>query len=217
MAFYSQLGDASIEKCLEHYLTTKYLGLKKNDVIIDLGASSSPFTDILYKHGYTNTYKQDLLFKHGIHGNQIGGNAGNMSIPANFANVMTLHCAFECFQGNSDIETIQEAERVLKNGGRLGIIPLYLDSTYFIKTGYACDRSKIDFDNKAKIVFRDDRFIEEPFSRHYSPESFFERIIKNIKKSKFKIVYFTNLEEIRCAYPDQKIYCNFLFIMTKTK
>jgi SAM-dependent methyltransferase len=134
VSYYDKLGDVKIEKLLEHYLTSKHLDAGRG-VYIDIAASGSPFSDAVGQHTGCKAYCQDLVFEKGIHGNRIGGDAGEMPVPDDFADVMALHCAFECFQGDADIRFVKEAGRVLKNGGRFGIIPLYLDDIYFVKTG----------------------------------------------------------------------------------
>jgi len=215
-AFYENWGDVKIEKLLEHYLTSKYLNVDSNMIYIDIAAASSPFSTILDRHlnggGY---YCLDLSFEKGIHGNKIGSDAGNMPLEDNSADVMALHCAFECFQGDSDICFVKEADRVLKYGGRFGIIPLYVDNTYFVMTGPKCDKRKISVEPEAKCIWRDDNYDREPFSRHYSPESFKTRIIDNISGMVAEIIYFVNLDELRKNYDGSRIYCSFMFKATK--
>ena len=205
-------GDVKIEKPLEHYLTMKYLEIKSEDVFIDVAAASSPWAKLLRKkYGCRRAYRQDLIYEDDINGFDIGGNAGNMPLPDGFADVLTLHCAYECFQGNSDIEFAKEAGRVLKNSGRLGIVPLYLDSVYFVKSGPKADRRFINVEEEAKCIWRDDDYLSEPFSRHYSPESFMERVVNNLEGLKGEIIHFTNLSELEGHFKGQRIYCHFMF------
>ncbi|NMC36110.1 methyltransferase domain-containing protein [Candidatus Beckwithbacteria bacterium] len=212
--FYDVVGHFKIEKILEHYISMKYLNIKKSDLIIDVAASSSPFAKILHQKKY-NAYSQDLIYQTGIHNRMIGGSAGNLPLKNDSVDVMTLHCAFECFQGDSDINVIKEAQRVLKQRGRIGIIPLYLDEVYFVKTGPMSNKTKIKIEKNVRLIWRDDEFQKEPFSRHYSPHAFKYRILQNIKKLKYKIIFFENLNEIKKQFPDQKIYCHFLFKAVK--
>ena len=215
MDFYKDYKDVSIEKPLEHYLTMKYLNISKKDIYIDIAACASPFAEIVEKNVGSKSFIQDLIFKKGINGNKIGGDAGDMPVPDNFADVMTLHCAYECFRGDSDIRFIKEAGRVLKTGGRLGIVPLYIDDVYFVKTGPKCDKRKIKVESEARWIWRDDQYDSGPFSRHYSPESFKNRIIDNIVGMNCELLFFTNLDELSDRYEGQKIYCNFMFRVLK--
>ena len=208
---YTNHGDVKIEKLLEHYRTTHYLNLEEAKTYIDVAAAASPFAGIISKYTNCKGYSQDLIFEQGIHGKKIGGDAGDMPVPDNFADVMTLHCAYECFQGDSDIRFIKEADRVLSNDGRLGIIPLYMDDVYFVKTGPKYDKRKVSVEPEARWIWRDDEYKAEPFSRHYSPESFKSRIIDNIINMNYEILYFTNLYELIKKYSGQRIYCHFMF------
>jgi SAM-dependent methyltransferase len=213
--YYNKKGDVGIEKTLEHYLTMKFLGISSADICIDVAAASSPFADIISSHLNNKTYRQDLVYSPEIVGNQIGGDAGCMPVPDKFADVLTLHCAYECFQGDSDIRFIREAARVLKSKGRLGIVPLYVDNVYFVKTGPRYDRRKINVEKDARWIWRDDNYDKEPFSRHYSPEAFKERIIDNIVDLKYEILHVANIEELHEQFNGQRIYCNFIFKATK--
>lgn len=213
--YYRSLNDVYIEKVLEHYLTMRFLDIKKKDTLIDIAALGSPYAKIVKKRLGNKSYSQDLIYEKGINKDKIGGDAGSMPLSDYFADVLTLHCAYECFQGDSDINFIREAQRVLSNKGRLGIVPLYVDDVYFIMTGPKYDKRKINVEKEARWIWRDDNGQSQPFSRHYNPESFKERIINNISNMKYKIVNFTNINELEKYYNNQRIYCNFMFICGK--
>jgi hypothetical protein len=132
---YLKMGDVYIEKMLEHYVTMTYLPILATDRVIDVAAAYSPFVESINRTNNTPSYRLDLIYKPGLNGDQIGGDASAMPVPEGFADVLTLHCAFECFQDPSDVLFIKEAPRVLSEGRRLGIVPLYLDELYFIKNG----------------------------------------------------------------------------------
>ncbi len=46
---------------------------------------------------------------------------------------IALHCAYEMFENDADINLINEANRVLRKGGKMIIIPLYMDHIYHIQ------------------------------------------------------------------------------------
>jgi SAM-dependent methyltransferase len=127
-------GENFVEKSLEHYLAAKTLQISKNDVYIDVASSNSPAAEVYSKLFGCKTYRQDLVFTRGIHGNTIGGNACSMPVTDGFATKMALHCSFEHFENDSDIRFIKEANRVLRKGGKLCIVPLYLFESYVIIT-----------------------------------------------------------------------------------
>ncbi len=194
---YSKYKDVYIEKCLEHYLSYTLLQFDSNDVFMDVASSGSIYANELYYNKIIKqSYLLDLAYKEGINGIKIGANAGNTPLQNESIDKMALHCAFECFEGESDIAYIKEASRILKKKGKYVITPLYIDETYYNCTSEACDQTKIQFDTKALKVYRDDQFVA-PFSRHYSPESFYERIYKNIPDTmNAKVIFYENLPEI---------------------
>jgi hypothetical protein len=171
---YQRMGEVFVEKCLEHYLAFRHLKISDNDLYIDIAAAGSPWADILNKRGI-KSYRLDMAYPEGIHEVNIGADAGNTKLPDGFASVLSAQCAFECFMGDADIRFVSEATRILNEKGRYGIVPLYLDNTYFVATSPYCNQQDIVIESEAKKVWRDDRF-KAPFSRHYSPESFWERI-----------------------------------------
>ncbi len=212
---YKGLGDVYIEKCLEHYLSYKVLDFNDKDVFIDIAASGSVFADELARKHKVQTYLLDLAYPAGINGNRIGADACKTNLPDNFADTLGMHCAYECFEKDADIGFLEEANRILKPNGRLVITPLYIDEIYYNCTSAECDQSKIGFDNNAMKVWRDDEYIA-PFSRHYSPEIFHERVFNNIPAGMSgKIIFYTNLPELMEEYKNQRIYCYFLFICKK--
>jgi SAM-dependent methyltransferase len=208
--FYKEHHDVKIEKLLEHYLTAKKLGLDKKDIYVDIAACNSPFSEVLRARGI-NAYEQDLINPDGIAGHKIGGDASAMPVSDDFADILSLQCAFECFQGDSDMGFTKEAGRVLKKGGRLGILPLYVDDVYFVKTGPKYNKNKVKAEKEARWIWRDDFYLSEPFSRHYSPESFKTRVYDNLQGMTGEIIHFTNLEKVKEEFVGQRIYCHFMF------
>ena len=204
---------ATIEKCLEHYLTFDWLTIRPNDLFIDIASAQSKWADILLGRGY-NTYKLDLEYPPGIRGREIGADAGNSGLPDNSTSVLALHCAYETFINDADIRFIREAGRILRPGGRLAITPLYTAEYYFIMSCAHLDLSNHHLDVGAIRIWREDDW-EVNFSRHYSPEAFTERIYSQRGPLKGKIVYFNNLTELRERYPGQRIYCDFMFFAIK--
>lgn len=208
--YYESMGDVRVEKCLEHYLAFRHLNISKNDVYIDIAASESPYASILNKKGL-KAYRLDLIYPRGIHGIDIGADASSTELPDGFATAMSAHCSYECFMGDADIRFLSEADRILNRKGRYGIIPLYLDDTYFISTSPYCNQKDIKIESEARKVWRDDKY-RVPFSRHYSPEAFQKRIYSNLPKNmKGKVLYFRNLRDVIKHYQGQIIYCFFMF------
>ena len=213
--FYRPAGEVFIEKCLEHYLVFRYLGLDRSDTYIDVAAAQSPWADALKSRGGA-AYRMDLNYPSGIHGMNIGADAGATGLPDAFCTALSLQCAFECFMGDADQRFVREASRILAPGGRLAIAPLYLESSHFITTSPLIDQKKVVLDAGARRVWRDDAYVE-PFSRMYSPEAFVDRIWRILpQKLDAEVIFFTNLGELLSYYKGQRIYCFFMMLAEKT-
>jgi hypothetical protein len=211
--FYNKWFEVRIEKCLEHYLSFKWLDISQKDLYIDVAASDSIWAELLNRRGIV-AYRLDLKYPPGIKGRDIGADAGDTKLPDGFASAMSLQCAFETFRNDADIRFIPEARRVLNERGRWAILPLYMDEAYFILSSPYVDLSGIHMDQGAIRVWREDEH-KGPFSRHYSPEAFARRIYSQIDGMTGKIIHFTNLDELRARYPGQRIYCHFMFYCEK--
>ena len=237
---YEKMGDVFIEKCLEHYLTYRYLNISAGDVYIDVASAGSPWAGILNKREgkglrsedrnhrtevrrqksedssqRVRAYRLDLSFPEGINGIDIGADAGDTKLPDGFASVLSLQCAYECFMGDADIRFVGEASRILDKKGRYGIVPLYLADIHFVSTSPYCNQAEVIIEPEARKVWRDDKY-KAPFSRHYSPESFTNRIYSRIPDDMSgKVLYFKNLDEVMLRYPGQRIYCFFMFLCEK--
>ena len=208
---YVKMGDVFIEKCLEHYLAFKHLNISSGDIYIDIASSGSPWSKILNSQGGIKAYRLDLSFPKGINDAEIGADAGDTKLPDGFASVLSLQCAYECFMGNADIDFIKEANRILNENGRYGIAPLYLTDIHFVSTSPYCNQAEVIIEPEARKVWRDDEY-REPFSRHYSPESFAERIVSMIPCGMVgKVLFFKNLGDMMRHYTGQRIYCFFMF------
>lgn len=207
---YQNHGDVFIEKCLEHYLTYRYLNISQDDVFIDIAASGSPWAEVLNFRGI-KSYRLDMTYPGGFNGINIGADASNSGLPEGFCSALALHCAFECFMGDADIRFAKEASRILKINGRYAIAPLYLEDTYFVSTSPLCDQKNITIEKEALKVWRDDEY-KVPFDRFYSPEAFKQRVYSHIPENMDTMVlYFNNLEYLNKYYKGQRIYCFFMF------
>ena len=104
---------------------------------------------------------------------------------------------------------------MLAPGGRAAITPLYLDDTHFVLHSPVALPPPGSEDPDAVRIWRDDEF-SAPYSRHYSPETFAERIASRLPPGLAGHVAFaTNLGEVMAAYPGQRIYSFFTFLLEK--
>jgi SAM-dependent methyltransferase len=208
--FRNSLAKNIAEKSLEHYLAAKLLDLSKNDVYIDVASGGSPAAEIYRRIYGCKSYMQDMMFPRGIHQNVIGGNACNMPVEDNFASKMALHCSFEHFEGNSDIELIREANRVLKRGGRLCIIPLYLFPKYAIQTDPTVLPKGAFQLEKDPILFCSKKYWGKRHGRFYDVPHFISRIVNNQGRLKLMLYKVQNEKQI-----DPSCYVKFIALFEK--
>ncbi len=207
-AFNSKAGNF-FEKSLEHFISAELLELNKEDIYMDIANANSPAPDIYQKLYGCKIYRQDLWYPKGIYKNIIGGNAGDMPISNNFCTKMALHCSFEHFEGKSDTLFIKEASRVLKDGGKLCIIPLYLFDRYVIQTDPSVlSKRNISFDKDA-ILYCAKKW-RNRHGRWYDPSHFIKRIQNHMKNLKLTIFYVQNDKKIH-----ESCYVKFIALFEK--
>lgn len=202
-------GEVFTEKALEHYLSSRLLDLNENDVFVDIAAASSPWYDLSEKRYNCRTFAVDLHLPFKNDPRLIECDATDMPFDNESISKIALHCAYEMFENDADINLINEANRVLRKGGKMIIIPLYMDH---IQSSPKVSRKGIVY-GKARRVWRDDKYSVR-FSRHYSVEAFKERIVDNRDKLNLKIYYFTNENEIKQNL-DDRVYVKFAACFTK--
>lgn len=202
------------QKIPQYYFTYKTLQSilsNPDSVYIDIAATdNSPYQDIIALLAKTSkTYIQDLTFPSGINGHRIGGSAANLPLPDASVDAMTLHCSFEHFEGNADTDFVREAGRLLRSGGKVCIIPLYLGEYAFV----LCDPAwalNLSIDREAVKHF----FPKwgERHGRFYSPETLLKRIINPAKEVGLlaRVIHFPNSLEL-----DPSCYTHFCLILEK--
>jgi len=204
-------SDASvgIEKLLEHYLAFEATRPAPGHTYIDVAAQNSCWASCL-RQRHVKAYSLDLIYRPGVRGWRIGADAQAVPLPSESVDAMSAHCAFECFQGGSDVGFIREAARLLRTGGRLVIVPLYVDDTHFIATSPYTVVDPDGFDEGAAVVWRDDEY-DEVFSRHYSPEALVERLGGTLDLfSEARVVHVTNLDSLRERWSGSRLYSYFM-------
>lgn len=199
------------EKTLEHYVSADLLQFSHDDVYVDIASDRSPFAGIVRKLWEPGkAYRQDLSYPAGIHGDQIGGDAGNLPLPDNSISKATLHCSLEHFEGETDQRLFREMGRVLKPGGVLCILPFYLAREYTIHTDpvhcFFFGRDVI-FDPEARIRYCN---WTNRHSRHYDPAHLQSRILANLNGLVPKILRVTNFRDVHPS-----CYLRFIGMFTK--
>lgn len=183
------------EKSLEHYIAASLLNLTPEDVYIDIANDRSPAPDIYHALYGCTAYRQDLVFRPGLHGDTIGGNAADLPLDDGFATALCLHCSFEHFEGDSDWQFIREASRVLKPGGRLCIVPLYLSTEYSVLTDPAVLPRDCSF-FEPDAVLHCVRGYGNRHGRFYDAVHLVSRIVPRLGPLQLTVQYLTNVTDV---------------------
>lgn len=194
------------EKSLEHYIAFELLGLDSNDIYIDIANANSPTPEIYHDLTGCTIYRQDLMFPDGVHGNVIGGDAGSLPLTDSFATKMGLHCSFEHFEGDSDIRFIREVNRILRPGGKVCILPLYLHTKYAIQSNPL--RAVIDVEEDAVCYCAKDW--GNRHGRFYDVSHLIKRVRNNLGDLKLTIYVVKNEKDV-----DPTCYVKFIGVFEK--
>ncbi len=201
---------AGIEKWLEHFVSIDLLQPRQGDVLVDIASCSSPFPDILRERWRCETYRQDWSYPPGLNGDRIGSDAAALPVPAEFADALTLHCSFEHFEGDRDARFLREAERILRPGGRLCILPLYTNWTYCVQTDLeAWHLRRPEFERDAVVCVS--HKWGEVHGRFYDPPHFVERILGSLGRLRLQLYRVENYQEV-----DPDCYLRFAAVFTRT-
>jgi SAM-dependent methyltransferase len=186
---------AATEKWLEHFVSIQLIDPQPSEVVIDIASRYSPFPDILRERWGCRTYRQDWLYPPGVHGDRIGGDAAVLPLPNEFADALTLHCSFEHFEGDRDFRFLREAERVLRPGGRLCILPVYTNWTYCIQTDLASWPLRQPALERDALICVADGW-GDVHGRFYDPEHFVDRILGNLGRLRLQLHRVENYTEV---------------------
>lgn len=188
-------NPCAVNKWLEHYVSLELLEPDPGEILIDVANCYSPFPEIARELLSLKAFRQDLIYEAGIHDDRIGGNAADMPLDDEFADLLTLHCSFEHFEGTSDQDFIREAGRVLRPGGRLCILPLYTHREYAIQTDPATWKERtIQFEPDAVIYVADGW--GEAHGRLYDARHFLDRVVANLGELELTIFEMENYAEV---------------------
>ena len=199
----------AINKWLEHYVSIELLQPRPGEVLIDIANCHSPFPDLLKDQFDLEAYRQDLIFPRGIQGHRIGGNANALPLPPQFADLLTLHCSFEHFEGDSDSGFLREAQRILKPGGRLCILPLYTCRDYAIQSDPTTWGARtVRFEPDAVIYLAPGW--GETHGRMYDVRHFLDRVVAHLGDLSLTIYVLDNYADV---WPE--CYLKFAALITK--
>lgn len=204
------------EKHLEHWISSERLGLMaygKSDVYVDVAASSSPWVRALRERVGIEAYAIDL--------DEVGNSyreypyyrvedATKTSFSDESVTGASLQCAYEMFMGEDDTNFVREAARILKPGGKIFILPLYMHTHY---CAYATPEyyGKGFSDPDAKEYVNLD-YSGVPSSRKYDAAQLKKRVLDPIVASglSYQLLALRNKSEL-----GGNIYCHFILEISK--
>lgn len=136
--FFDKTNTRRKRKLLEYYLAYTFLGLEKfsNRGIgkyVDIGSCMSPWVKELRERLHINAFGLDYQSKPFEESYYIVEDATATSFKDGEIDAISLQSAFEMFMGDADQYFVDEAARILRQGGKLIIAPLYM-YTEFIST-----------------------------------------------------------------------------------
>lgn len=201
-------GGAREQKLLEYFVSLDLLDIRPTDIVIDVASEWSIFPEVVRRLTGATVYQQDLIFKPGLHGTYIGGSAAAMPIPDEFADKLVLHNAFEHFEGDADSRFILEAWRILKPGGILSIVPLFITDYYAILTDPFVSHRGIQWDEGARVV--ELPWWHNRFGRSYDVPALQRRVLIPGRRFETTFYYTVNLNQVHT-----QTYLHFSLVMQK--
>jgi SAM-dependent methyltransferase len=190
-------GGFRENKIVEYFVSLELTPIGPDDIVIDVASEYSVFPDLVRKLFDASVFRQDLIYPPGVHEDRIGGNATRMDVDPGFATRLMLHNSFEHFEGDGDSDFIREAWRILKPGGTVCIVPLFLTSSHTVLTDPLVDRRDIEWDPEGTVVsivgYRN------RFGRFYSLDTLQRRVIEPATQCGFEagIYYVENVYELQ--------------------
>jgi SAM-dependent methyltransferase len=214
--FYGGNGPLFIEKVLEHYIAFQ-LAVKKMPIdgrYLDIAACNSPWAMILRDKGYRADavdLEPSRAFSHLSYYHVM--DATRLALPDSSIDCASLQCALEMFIRNADIQLMSELGRVLKPGGRVIVVPLYMHRSY---CGYCTPEfwhQREYHDPDAMLYVNRDTF-GVPFSRKYNVAQLKRRLLDPlpIHGMSFNLHVLRNGQEI-----DPAVYCHFVLEIIKNE
>jgi SAM-dependent methyltransferase len=197
------------QKGLEHFVAAGLLELRAGQVCIDVASQNSPAPDIYGRLHGAMMYTQDLVYPPGVHGRRIGGSASALPVPDGFADAMVLHNAFEHFEEDADTAFIREAARVIKPGGRLCIVPLFLFTEHAIQTDPAAITGPLPpFDVGARLWAA--RGWQDRHGRFYDAARLKSRLLDHAGAFEVRLIEYTDATAV-----DASCYLRFAVVFTR--
>jgi predicted SAM-dependent methyltransferase len=180
------------KKKLEMFISHSLLNIRPKDVYMDAAGGGFSYAG---KVATSRTYMQDISIRKSVRDRLgptvecIESSVGKVPLAAGSVDKISCHHAFEHFQLDADIEFIKEAQRILRPGGRLVIVPIFIS------------KREVEFSNLKEFknwsTKPENRLVDMNatlpgkksgnFARIYSLASFRERILSKIDFQRFDV------------------------------
>lgn len=203
-------GGVWDEKLLEHCISSELLGLNTfgaDDVYVDIAASSSPWVKVLRERKGMQAFAIDLQVSPEFRSLPFyrAENATATTFGARSVRAASLHCAYEMFMRDDDMNLIPELARILRPGGKAVIVPLYMHTHY---CAYSSPESygKGYSDPDAKEYVRTD-VLGIQSSRKYDAPMLKRRVLDRIEAAgmRYRLLVLRNKAAL-----GHGIYCHFI-------
>jgi hypothetical protein len=209
-------GPVWDEKLLEHWIAAERLGLESyqpEDIYIDIAAANSPWAKTLRERLGIQAFAIDLS-EVGVEYKDLPyykiENATASSFADGAVSGASLQCAYEMFMGNDDTNLLGELARILKPGGKVVIVPLYMHTHYCAYSSPAY-YGKGNSDVLAQEYVCTDWY-GIPSARFYDANSLKKRVLDPIERlgMSYKLLVLRNKADL-----GKSIYCHFILEITK--
>lgn len=128
-------AGATEEKYLEYFVAWSLFRFQPGDIYIDIASQDCPFNQFIGQKFGIEAFRQDLYYlANSKDAYDVSGDACSLPFPDNYFTHMSLFNSFEHFEDDRDTAFIIEAQRVLRPGGRLLLMPLEIGLEYSIET-----------------------------------------------------------------------------------
>jgi SAM-dependent methyltransferase len=204
------------EKLLEHWISSEILGVmnyQPEEVYVDFAACASPWAQALRERKGVSAFAIDKC--------EVGQayvdlpyykieDATSTSFADASLSGASLHCAYEMFMGQDDTALVAELARILKPGGKVVVLPLYMHTHY---CAYATPEyfGRDYSDPQAKEYVRLD-FSGIPSSRKYNAAKLKERVLDPMEYAglRYRLMVLRNKDEFGAG-----VYCHFILEINK--
>ncbi len=165
-----------LRKRFEHFLSYRLAEISEGSRVMDVAAANAPVQRLWREvFGVREAWRQDWTYETNLAKKTLGGDARSIPVPDESFDALVLHNAWEHFEGESDVEFLVEAERILIPGGRLVITPLFFSFKGWVATSpsvwadkYAGISSPPEFRPKIPVLI--DEGIRQRYAQRHSSE-----------------------------------------------